>query len=137
MSLRELPKSSVRKSVTRRAWSFDASRHTLQVPFSSAVFPLHFGHFWGFGSLPEEPQLSQYQTSWPFLHCVGMSVASMSKMSSAPDHPPAEGDVAELSGLDFVRELDRVGSGEVVLFVRLPQEGQRLCVQTTFFSGRA
>src|SRR5438445_3807108 len=89
MLVSETPKSFVRKSIRRKTWSFVAARHSEQLQWSCVVFvPSHLGQRVGLSARRIIlPQLLHAQKLCLALHAVGMELASMSKMSSAPFHP--------------------------------------------------
>src|SRR6267143_6075958 len=89
MPSRETPKSLVRNSIRWKTWSFVAARHSEQLQCNWAVFvPSHFGQRAGLSARRIIlPQVLQAQKLCLALHAVGMELASMSKISSAPFHP--------------------------------------------------
>src|ERR1700674_2363447 len=85
----ETPKSLVRNPISRDTCSFVAARHSAQLQ-CSWLKPVdsHFGHCGGLSNEREIlPHALHAQKLCLALHAVGIELASMSKISSAPFHP--------------------------------------------------
>src|ERR1700757_1670956 len=82
------PKSLIKNPIRRVTCSFAASKHSGQLQCRSVMFvPSHFGQRWGLSSMRMIfPHVLQDQKACLTLQAVGMELASMSKISSAPFH---------------------------------------------------